>query len=195
VRARNREISIFSMSTLDVIFGALGAFTILMLAVMSEHNPDQQVVTQDELDDALTGQQMAIAMAEWTGDYDIDLWVDANGELSGPKPELFPGKADDRRWPDTTAGGQEDLAFSGASGDYILYLRLHSAKGHACPCLARAWFVSTSSEGTYATRFLGPIALEQEGVMVEIARFQVSDSGELENTTMTYWDTLRGGAS
>jgi hypothetical protein len=182
MRPRNREIAIFSLSTLDVIFGALGAFMILMLAAMSSYNPDEQVVTQDELDDAKREQQTVTALIDWYEDADVDLWVESRGRLYGPKPEVFPGKADPEKKVDSTGPpGAENQMFSSAEGTYRVFYRLHLLRGDTKSVLVGGWVVVSAQTDVYRAIPLGRRVLSQVGELVEVVAVDVNAQGEVSD--------------
>lgn len=192
MRARNREISIFSMSTLDVIFGALGAFMILMLSTLTNASSNEKMVPQDELDDAKNAQQLIFAMVQWNEKCDVDLWVESNGTLHGPKPAQFPGRAADHAWRDATAGGTETIAISGTQGTYKVFYRLQACDRPG-PVPVNGWIVANSSGSSFTTRFLGFVPLAQVGEMVEVAEVEIDASGEVVSSRLPYWERNSGG--
>lgn len=191
MRPRNREINIFSMSTLDVIFGALGAFLILMITAFARASQsDASPATQEDVDEARLEQQLAVAMIEWSGSADVDLWLESNGTLYGPKPQLFPGRAHEDRQRDATSGGTESISISKATGTYTVYFRLHDLKNAQDPVLVSGWFLGNSSAATFNTLFLGrvPLGAADVGKLTEIVRLELDQSGAVLNTQTTYWD-------
>lgn len=179
MRFKNREISIFSLSTLDVIFGALGAFMILMLAAMSEYNPgavDREVAENQ--------QELVFVLLEWSEAVDIDLWVESRGRLNGPKPGRFPEANQESEWRDDQGDGgwgREDQAFVNAEGSYRVFYSLADPGTVSRTITARGWLIANGSGGRYSTLFLGyvPLALDRVGELVEVATFDIDDTGAL----------------
>lgn len=86
MRARNREINVFSVSTLDVFCGAMGAFLIIMLSLLGQAQAAGE--SEDNAQAEAMQEQLAL-VATWEANADVDLIVVYPGGWSGPKEGLM----------------------------------------------------------------------------------------------------------
>lgn len=169
---RNREISIFSMSTLDVIFGALGAFMIMMLTLFP---------LQQRLEEAQDRQRQILVIAQWSEPgLDVDLWVkEPDGEYMGPKPETMGGAAVFQTRDIVGAGFETASLVNASSGIYEVIYRLHAIAGGRPPAVVHGWVIARAPGadgglGSYQISDLGSRSLDRAGQQLTHARIDVT---------------------
>jgi hypothetical protein len=193
VKPRDRSINIFSLSMLDVISGALGAFLIIMVVLMPYYNKEsidyqreiRQLQQQSEAAEQrakAAEQQLAdirflVGSIKWTTqDQDVDLHVvDPSGaEFSYLQPSIEgrPGELteDDDRGP-----GKEIYEVQNAPpGQYRFYVNLFSRNGNpANPQVQGRVFYRDGVQE------LPPVQLTQEGTKQLLFTVSVGPNGDM----------------
>lgn len=168
---RSREIAIFSMSALDVIFGALGAFMILMVALFP---------LQGQLEKQKSYHRQILVTATWEQQgLDVDLWLkNPAGEFLGPKPDAMPGESV-FAIRDAVGPGRETASEVGSSsGTYEVMYQLHSLNGGTPPAVVQGSLIVRSpiddQPGQFVVLSLGQANLTTVGQMRTWARIEVN---------------------
>jgi hypothetical protein len=135
MRRRNREITVFNLSMLDVICGALGAFLILVIMLLPYYKKDLAQENQRlarELEE-LKSETPLIIIIEWeAARVDVDLHVvdPAGAEFFFQRKRIAgrPGRLSED---DTVGPGFEvwEIAMAEA-GSYRLYYNLYARRGN-----------------------------------------------------------------
>lgn len=169
---RNREVTIFSMSALDVIFGALGAFMIIMVALFP---------LQGELAEQQRYHRQVLVIAQWQKEgADVDLWLETpSGEFLGPKPAtMAPAAVFQTR--DAVGPGQESTSQVGsADGVYRVIVQLVSLGAARAPVPVKLTMIVRAQDeeggpGAYAVIDLGSASLGRVGELRTWARVDVA---------------------
>ncbi len=203
MRRRNREISIFNLSMLDVISGALGAFLVLVAILVPYYRKDlaaqirqlQETVTelrqeleetQEQLDTAQQrvreleerlAKTFLVVLMKWTTDgQDVDLHVvDPTGAEFYFDRTTIPGRPGELTEDDTSGPGNEIWSIPEAQeGEYRVYYNLYSRSGNPQnPRVTGRVFFRDGSRELPETR------LTREGTKVLVATIAVSSDGQV----------------
>ncbi len=203
MRRRNREISIFNLSMLDVISGALGAFLLLVAILVPYYQKDlavqirqlQETVaelrqqleeTREQLDAAQEQVQaleerlaktFLVVLMKWTTDgQDIDLHiVDPSDAEFYFERATIPGRPGELTEDDTSGPGTEIWSVGEApAGEYRVYYNLYSRSGNPQnPRIAGRIFFRDGS------RELPDVTLRSEQTKVLATTIAVDASGQV----------------
>lgn len=193
MRARNRSIEVFSVSTLDVFCGAMGAFLIIMLSLLGQAQassasgaaqPSAQEVEelQKRLAEAEQYQQIVTVVVFWDEAADVDLAVDYEGGWSGSKPGLLQGE---RAFAirDERGAGFETFAQTVTGPDvWGVHVKLSSAPppgGVVVRGTATITLRATEGGRSVRTWTFGPQRLTRRGELRSLLGFAMQEDGSL----------------
>lgn len=200
MKARIREVNIFSMSLLDILCGALGAFCFLMLSLFPDHLRVKELEARlAEMEDAKAKLERAEADRDraraeqslvyfkvwWGANVDVDMWVQLpDGRYFAAKPVGLADREITGKVGDVTRGpGNESVWFADVARPgqrYRLLARLQSAAAGAGAVKVNGYITARVPRGERSAMGLydlGLVELTRAGEVRELGsiRFEKED--------------------